>query len=167
MAKKGKIKNLKIAHRLFVVSVLLKGLDGVLELIGGLAAFFVSRGTVVKIVEALVRKELLEDPHDVVATWLLQFAHKYAPSFQVFAGIYLISHGLIKIFIIYSLLRKKLWAYPLAITVFTLFILYQVYAYIQRPGIGLVFLTLTDVLVIALTWIEYKTLKGRVRPVRP
>ena len=162
MQKNREIKNLHIAHKLFIVSVLLKGLDGVFELIGGLAAFFVTKSTIVKVVEALVRRELLEDPHDIVATLLLRFAHKYAPSFQTFVGIYLVSHGLIKIFIIYNLLKKRLWAYPVAIVVFSLFILYQVYAYINSPNIGLVVLTLMDVVVIALTLIEYRTLKGEV-----
>ena len=47
----------------------------------------------------------------------------------MFAAIYLLSHGVIKVVLVASLFRELLWAYPAAIVVFTLFIVYQLYPY--------------------------------------
>ncbi|HEX8993905.1 MAG TPA: DUF2127 domain-containing protein, partial [Candidatus Paceibacterota bacterium] len=55
-------------HRIFVWGVILKLLDGILELVGGTALLFTKQFAAVA--EALIRHELIEDPHDIVATRL-------------------------------------------------------------------------------------------------
>jgi uncharacterized membrane protein len=61
-----------------------------------------------------------------------------------------------------SLFRERLWAYPAAIIAFTLFIVYQMYRYVLEPSAAMLGLSVLDVIVIALTWLEYRRLK-RVR----
>ena len=73
------------------------------------------------------------------------------------------SHGAIKLVTVLLLARGKLWAYPLAIAVFSGFIVYQVHRYVLTPGIGLIVLSLLDLAVIALTVIEYR---GRLADTR-
>jgi uncharacterized membrane protein len=58
-----------------------------------------------------------------------------------------------------SLFRERLWAYPAAIVVFALFIAYQMYRYALGPSISMLVLSVLDVIVIALTWLEYRRLK--------
>jgi len=53
-------------------------------------------------------------------------------------------------------LKDKLWAYPLMIALIGVFIVYQVYRLTYKPTFGLVFLTLFDILVVWLTWREYR-----------
>ncbi len=143
-------------HGIFVASLMLKAIDAILEIAGGFLAFFISPPMLNYIVGALVRRELIEDPGDFIARNLLALAHQYAPSVQVFIGIYLLAHGVLKIFLVYNLLKNRMWSYPLAIIIFSMFALYQIYKFVQSPNIGLILLTMLDIVVIVLTYLEYR-----------
>jgi uncharacterized membrane protein len=51
---------------------------------------------------------------------------------------------------------NKLWAYPLTIGVFGAFAMYQVFRFTHTHSWALVILTIFDVLIILLTWNEYR-----------
>lgn len=55
-------------HRIFEVSVLLKGAHAVIECIGGLALALVSTTSIVGWVNRLTQDELIEDPNDLAGT---------------------------------------------------------------------------------------------------
>jgi uncharacterized membrane protein len=67
-----------------------------------------------------------------------------------FLAIYLLAHGLVKMFAVVGLLKNKLWGYPLSLVVFTGFIVYQIYRFTLSGGVGLVVLTIFDLIVIWL-----------------
>jgi uncharacterized membrane protein len=143
----------------FDVGIFFKGLDGVLEIVGGLLLFLVKPETISRIISALTQHELSEDPHDLVSRTLVWLADQVSADSQMFAGVYLLSHGVIKVFLVEALFRGRLWAYPTAMVVFALFILYQLYRYALEPSTGMIVLSVLDVVVIALTWLEYRRLK--------
>ena len=64
-------------HRIFEVSVFLKGAHALIECIGGLALAFVSTSGIVTLVNKVTQDELIEDPHDFVATHLLNLAQGF------------------------------------------------------------------------------------------
>src|ERR1700690_1078218 len=99
-------------HQIFEFSILLKGAHALIECIGGLALAIVSTSTIVGWINALTQDELIEDPNDFVATHLLNLANNFSLSTQQFYAFYLLSHGIIKVFLVIGLLRNKLWAYP-------------------------------------------------------
>src|SRR6266404_2415578 len=101
----------KNIHELFKISILLKGLHALLELVGGLFLLFVSTGTIARILTWLTRNELIEDPHDITARFLLHAGQQLLSGKQ-FASLYLLSHGAIKIGLVIGLLKNRLWAYP-------------------------------------------------------
>lgn len=146
----------------FDVGVFFKGLDGVLEIVGGLLLFAIRPQTIAGILATLTMHELSEDPHDIIASQLLRLARDFSASAQLFAGIYLLSHGVTKVVLVASLFRERLWAYPAAIVTFTLFVVYQMYRYVLEPSAAMLALSVLDVIVITLTWLEYRRLK-RVR----
>ena len=49
-----------------------------------------------------------------------------------------------------------MWAYPLAITVFSLFGIYQIFEFTRTGSVWLLVLTLFDIFIIILTGHEYK-----------
>ena len=57
--------------------------------------------------------------------------------------------------LVVGLLREKLWAYPASLIVLTLFVLYQLYRFSYTHGLGLIVLTLFDIVVMGLIWHEY------------
>ena len=155
-------------RRIFKVSVLLKAANAIAEIIGGTSLLFT--GEITKIVSQMIQREFLEDPRDYVANIAQHYLPYFSEHSQSFAAFYLLSHGVIKIFLAIGLLRNKLWAYPAAIVFFILFILYQVYRYTYTQSSFLILLTIFDLIVVGLTWHEYKIVKklrpapGTVRP---
>jgi uncharacterized membrane protein len=153
--------NERQVHRLFQLSVVLKGLNAIMEILGGIALVFIDTATIEKVIGALTQEELIEDPHDFVATHVLDFAQHFSVSSEHFYALYLLSHGLIKLFIVVGLLREKLWSYPVAMGAFGLFIAYQLYRLSHMYSFGLLLLTLFDLFLVALVWHEYKFLTRR------
>ena len=127
-------------HVAFEIGVILKGLNGLLELIGGILLLVFPPGAIQRFVVELTHNEL----------------SRHA---QTFAAIYLLSHGVIKAVLVYALLKDKLWAFPWAIGVFAGFGVYQIYRYFVEPSGWLIALTVLDVIVIGLTLAELQRLK--------
>ena len=146
-------------HRLFVLSVGLKGFYALVEIASGLALYFLAHAAIVGFVNRFTTDELVKDPHDWVATHLLEFAQGFSLETQHFYAIYLVSHGVLKLAVVVGLLREKLWAYPASFVVFSAFIAYQLYRYSYTQDLGLIFLSVLDAFVIALAWHEYQLLR--------
>jgi uncharacterized membrane protein len=149
-------KNIRLAFR---VSLFIKGVFALLEIAGGALAYFISQKLLVSFITAITQDELVEDPNDFVANYLLHLAQDFSISTQYFTAFYLLSHGVLKLFLIAGLLRERLWYYPLATIVFALFIVYQLYRFSFTHSVWLLVITILDMLVIWLTWREYKYLR--------
>jgi len=149
----------KRIHLIFEVSLFLKGAFALLEMIGGLLAYFVPKHFVVGLTAMLTQRELAEDPRDLVANYLLHAAQHISVGTQHFAAIYLLSHGAVKLWLIVGLLRERLWYYPTALIVFGAFIAYQLYRFSFTHSPFLIFLTVVDTVVIVLTWHEFRFLR--------
>ncbi len=149
----------KNVHVAFEISLMLKGAFALAEIAAGLFAYFVTREFLFNLVNIITRAELTEDSRDFVANFLLHSAQGLSVSSQLFTAFYLLSHGVVKLWLIIGLWRKKLGYYPAAIAVFSLFILYQVYRYSFTQSLWLLLITVLDVFVIALTWFEYQHLR--------
>ena len=158
----SRLENLPWLDRVFDVSITLKGLDGVLEVIGGLLLLFLTPHRLNAIVAFLTQHELSEDPKDFLATHLLSYAHSYTASTALFLALYLLSHGIIKIILVVALLQQRLWAYPWAIVFLSVFIVYQIYRLALHLSPGLLALTLFDIFIVGLTVLEYRKHKARI-----
>ncbi len=64
-----------------------------------------------------------------------------------------------ELWLIIGLLREKLWYYPIAIIIFGLFTVYQLYRFSFTHSVWLLLITAVDVIVIGLTWHEYRYLR--------
>ena len=155
-----------LLDRAFLVGIVLKGLDGVLEVLGGLLLLVVSPTTIDRAIKTLSQHELSEDPHDFLATHVLHVAGTLSGSSLRFGAAYLLSHGVVKIVLVAALLRNKLWAYPWMIVFLVAFIVYQVYRMTFAPSIGLVLLTIFDMVVVWLTYREYQKQRDVSRAAR-
>ncbi len=150
------IRKEKEINFFFRIAVFLKGVDAILELIGGTFAILAPPITVTWVMTLLTRHELIEDPHDIIATFLLHTAEHYAISGSTFVALYLFAHGFIKVFLVIGLLKNKLWVYPTALIVLGSFILYQVYQYSYTYSFIMLGLTIFDLAVVWLIWREYR-----------
>ena len=117
----------RLYHRLFVVAVVLKGLNGMVELVAGSSILAVGHAGLNGIVTLLTARELSEDPTDLVANLLRRWFAQLSPDAELFAAVYLLTHGVAKIVLATCLLREKSWAFPAAAAFFALFIAYMSY----------------------------------------
>ncbi len=107
----------------------------------------------------LTHNELSKDPDDFIATQLRSAAEHLSVGGELFGAIYLLSHGVIKVGLVYALLKDKRWAFPWAVGVFAAFAIFQIYRYFVQPSDWLIALTVLDVFVIVLTRLEWQRVK--------
>lgn len=137
----------------------MKAFDALVEIIGGIALIFLPPGRLNALIAFVTRRELLEDPDDIIMNALINFGHSFGVGSWHFVIFYLLSHGIIKLFVIFLLWKKKLWAYPLSVAVFVGFIVYQLHKLSFGNSLFLLVLTVLDVIMIVLTILEYKRIK--------
>jgi uncharacterized membrane protein len=154
-------------HQLFEISVLLKGAHALIECLGGMVLALVSTESILRLANRIAQPELLNDPHDFIATHLLTWAQDFSVGTKNFYAYYLLSHGLVKVLLVIGLLRGKMWAYPASLAALGLFIVYQLYRFTDTHGIGLIILTIFDLVVMVLIWQEYKVVRQHVAVRRP
>src|SRR6516162_2882962 len=135
--------------RLFQLGILFKGIDGGLELVGGLLLLFLSPAALSGIVFFFISGELREDPTDLVANLILHSTQTVIHS-RTLASAFLLLHGITKLLLVAALVSNRLWSYPAAIVVFTGFTTYQVYQLIHQPSLFLEIVTLLDIIVVLL-----------------
>ena len=152
--------------RIFEIGIIFKGLDGVLETVGGLLLVVVTPATINRLTMGLTQHELSEDPNDFIADHLLGYAHGLTGSAVTFAAVYLLLHGITKIVLVTALLRNQIWAYPWMIGFLLIFIGYQLYRLVLSPTFELSALTIFDAFIVWLTWREWRkqTTDRAIRP---
>jgi uncharacterized membrane protein len=144
-----------LLDKTFNVALILKGLDGLLELLGGILLIIISPETINRLAHSLTQHELSEDPHDFLAHHLLLLTANLHNT-QTFGALYLLTHGLVKLVIVIGLMRREHWAYYVAFVFLGGFVIYQVYRLTYAPSVGLALLTVFDLFIIWLTWREFQ-----------
>ena len=142
--------------KVFWAGVVLKGLNGVAELFGGVLLLLVSPSQIHLFAVAVTREELGEDPNDRIANEILQLTNHLSGSQTLFGAVYLLLHGIVKVVLVVALLRDKLWAYPWMIAFLAAFIGYQLVEIARTGSLPLVGLTVFDTVLCWLTWLEYR-----------
>ncbi len=144
----------------YEIGLLLKGIDGTIELIGALLLIFVPPHLFESAAHGLTRAELASDPDSFVANHLVHAAHTLAQGHNLFATLFLLTHGIVKVTLVVCLLRNKVWAYPYALVALGLFLVYQLYEMIVNPTVGMGFLTVLDAVIIGLVWREWQKVRA-------
>ncbi len=154
-----KIRRYATLHVFFRIAILFKGIDGLLETAGGTILLFISREDIRHLVYGLLQGELLEDPNDLIANYVIRAAAHLSVSTKTFAAVYLLVHGVVKLGLATAIWRYRLWAYPVAGVILSLFVAYQLGRFAFTHSIMLLLLTAVDAFIIALLPREYKHLK--------
>jgi uncharacterized membrane protein len=144
-----------LLDKIFEGGIIIKGVSGALELLGGLLLFFVSPATIHNFIVAITQRELVEDPHDMISNALLGWTGHLTSGSTTFLVIYLWVHAGIKLVAVIGILRNQLWAYPFSLSTLGLLMIYQVYTIIIKASLGMVLLTIFDVFILWLIWREY------------
>jgi len=144
--------------KLYEIGILIKGFDGAIELLGGLFLLIMPGSIIMHITHALVDTELNRNPSDLLATKVLHYGTQLAQGRNAFAIAFLLTHGIVKVGLVIALLRQKLWAYPVALVVLSIFLLYQIYLVFTQSTVAMILLSILDAIIIFLVWREWKQL---------
>jgi uncharacterized membrane protein len=147
--------------KIYEIGLFVKGFDGALELIGGVLLILVPPSAITGAARFLTQREITQDPHDFIATHIVALGESLAHDQHLFASLFLLTHGAVKIALVIALLKQKLWAYPWALGILTIFFIYQAYLLIVDPSFGVAFLTVLDVIVILLVWREWHKIRAK------
>lgn len=146
----------KLLHKTFEIGVIAKAFFGFFEMMGGILFAFSGKILVDNFIIDMAQQEIAEDPNDPVANFIINSANNIFLDSRIFAVAYLLFHGAVNIFLAISLIKGKLKAYPLAIGLFSIFLIYQVYKYFHSFSPAILALTLFDIIFMGLIWLEYK-----------
>lgn len=147
----------------YEIGIAIKGIDGILELIGGILVLALSPHAITGITKYLTEDALAENPHNFIAPHILHAGEKLASGHNLFAAAFLLTHGLVKVVLVTCLLLNKLWAYPWAIGVLIVFLIVQVYQLVVGPTLGMAFLTVLDIIIIGLIYREWGIVRGQTK----
>src|SRR5437016_2418999 len=112
-------------EKLFRIAIVLKGLDGGLQLIAGILLLFIPPRAITELAE-LVTRDLFSDPAGRLAIHLHTAAQDFASgSTHWFVITYLLLHAVIKIGLVVALLRKIMPAYPVAALALAAFVVFE------------------------------------------
>ena len=145
----------------YQIGLFIKGFDGTLELVGGILLLAVPPTVITGVARFLTQREIAHDPHDVIATHILAYGEALAHDQHLFASLFLLTHGAVKVALVAALLRQKMWAYPWALGALVLFLIYQAYLMVVRPSFAMAFLTALDIIIILLVWREWRNIRAR------
>ena len=80
----------------------------------------------------------------------------------LYIGLYLVNRGGVKLGLIVSLFKNKLWAYPWSLAALGCFVVYQLYEIVKTLSLAIIAVTLFDFAVMYFIWKEYLIVKKKV-----
>jgi uncharacterized membrane protein len=149
--------------KVFEYGIILKGVDGLLELVAGISLFFIKPDDIREFASFITQKQLLGDPHSKVANYVVHSSQHITNAATTFAIVYLLIHATVKLVAVVGILRGKIWAYPFSLITLGILFLYQLYSIFTKPSIGMVLLSTFDIIIIGLIWHEYKLIRSGER----
>jgi uncharacterized membrane protein len=146
----------RVVDLVFLIGIGLKAIDGAAELLLGVPLLFLRPAQLTEFAHSVTAGELREDPHDLIAHLVLHGAAALSTETALFTAAYLIIHGAVKVLIVIALMRNARRVYPWAILALVAFLIWQVVELVIHPSIGVACFSVFDVVVIALTWREWR-----------
>lgn len=151
--------------RLLRAALFLKGLDGAVELLAGVALAVVDPRELGGLTRRVVEHHLLGSPHGALAERVAAGEAALAGGDRTFAVVYLTLHGLVKLGLVVALLRELRPAYPVAVGVLAVFVAYEALRAARTGSAALWAAAALDLAIAALVLREYRRLTaGRPPP---
>lgn len=148
-----------IFQTLFTLSIILKGIDGVVELVGGLVFVILKKQHILDIIFGFLNYDLFKIPNETILEWVTYVSNELTTSVKILISMILICNGVIKIVLSINLLLKNLVAFPISIAFLIILLIYQIIQTFYTPSLFLNLFNVFDFIVILLIWREYTRLK--------
>jgi uncharacterized membrane protein len=130
------------------------------ELLAALALAFGSADLLDGLVRLVLDHHLLGGPQSALAERFAAGEEHLVGAGRTFAVVYLLLHGITKCGLVLALARRVRAAYPVAVVVLGLFVVYELYRAVRTGSVVLPLLAALDVFVIVLIIREYRLLRS-------
>jgi uncharacterized membrane protein len=145
--------------RMFAVAIAIKGIDGGLQFLGALLLMVIPPTLITGAANMIITRDLLGDPNGTLSTHLAEAADHFANgSSRWFAIVYLLAHGVIKLVLVWALVKRVMWMFPVSMLVLAGFVVYEVWRAVHTHSIALPIFAAIDVVIIVLIYREYRKL---------
>jgi len=141
---------------LFDLALILKIINGSLEMLAALLVLFVPPSLVLRLAEFATSGELAQDPNDLIAIGIQTAAQTFTVHTHYLLALYLVLHGSIKVLLVIGILAKKRVAYPLFMIALAIFGAYEAYRGFILHEMLLQALAIFDLALLVLTSYEYR-----------
>jgi uncharacterized membrane protein len=159
-AAEAKARGRTLTDRLYFVGVSIKGVDGIVELILGLALLLVPSLPHTALEAAANRASSGTIPFgQFISNYLENLDGTLAQWGTWLVIAYLTAHGAIKVLLVVCLLLRLHRVYPVAVVVLGAFLAYEIYLFCVKPGMTLGFFVVLDAVIIYLVIREYRQLR--------
>ena len=146
-----------LLHRAYLVAIIIKGIDGAIEiLLGGIVAF-IGAQRFSALLMAWSVPEIPGSPEGHAMRFVRHSANGLAHASTAFVIVYLLAHGVIKLGIVINLLRGKSWMYPVASALLAGFIAFMSYRLTAHFSEWLLAFALFDAVTLALVINEWRS----------
>lgn len=149
----------KQIYQLFKWSILIKGAISVAEVIVGTLVMFTPVSIITNITDYVIKNFFGGKTEGFLVSEIISNAEALVNIGTVLIGVYLIGRGGIKLALIIGLLRNKIWAYPWSLVVIGVLVLFQVFELVKTLHLGIIFVTVFDLIVMYLIWREWNIVK--------
>ena len=143
---------------MFRLAVLVKGIDGAVELVAAVV-LLLAGAQVPRLVADVVTHDLLGPSDGTLARHLVAGTAEFASGDQPLVVAYLALHAVLKLGLVVALLRRWHAAYPVAMVVLAIFVAAELARAVATGSVVLPVLAAFDLAVLALVWREYRGLR--------
>ena len=157
-------KEEKRTRTYFLGSVLLKGAISLAEMLAALVALIIPVSMLTEWTLYCVRLVLplpllaIAEPRIVSAGAALSLVGGGLIAF------YLFTRGFIKLALIVAMLKQYVFAYPWSLVVLAAFVIYQIYELVHTHSLGILAVTLFDLVVMWFIWKEWRIVVAHTAP---
>lgn len=155
-----RIENKGWYDKAYFVTVAVKGFDGLVEFLAGLW-LLIAPASLHSLLGVIFGEASESNGRfmQFVAEHIAHIDKDLTSGGILLVALFLLSHGVVKLALVYALLREILWAYPYALAILTAFLAYQVYVFIKHPSLGMFLFSLLDAVIIFMVYGEWQKLK--------
>lgn len=165
MTKTQPARRADTTERLFRVAIVVKGIDGGFQFVAALVLLVISPTLITGVANTIITRDLLGDPSGTLATHLATAANHFANgSTRWFAIIYLMAHGIIKLGLVWALVKRIMLAFPVAIVILLSFVVYEIWRAVNTHSIALPIFAAIDLAIVVLVTREYLKLRKEGTP---
>lgn len=149
-----------LENRLFRLGMWWRILYGIIRLFVGFAFLKLVNTPLIDLLYKLTSTEIGEDPTDFFIGILNSFLQVHPLTVTYFLSAYLIFWGMVDIFLSVSLLKHRLWAFPVTLWLIALFVLYMFYRFTHTHSPILLATIVFDFWIFWLISREFKKIKN-------